>query len=236
LEWWSIYSANTLLLDQYRDGPVFFIGDPAHIVPIFGVRGLNNGIADAHDIAWKLAWVLNGRAGEALLNSYTPERRGATLDVFANATKSTRFMTPPSRGWRLVRDATLSLSLSQEFTRPHANPRQMTPYSYADSPITQPDDVALEGLGPLPGSQIPNLRLDDERYLTDLMGAGFTWLLFDGDDGLCTVMSGNSSEVFACTPRAGVYPRSGRSIILVIHESDQTTMENRYADERRYKH
>ena len=182
LEWWSIYSANTLLLDQYRDGRVFFIGDSAHIVPIFGVRGLNNGIADAHDIAWKLARVLKGRAGEALLDSYTPERRGATLDVFANATKSTRFMTPPSRGWRLVRDAALSLSLSQAFTRPLANPRQMTPYSYADSPITQPDDAAFEGLGPLPGSQIPNLRLDDERYLTDLMGAGFTWLLFDGDD------------------------------------------------------
>ncbi len=47
LEWWSIYSANTLALDDYRDGRVFFIGDSAHIVPIFGVRGLNNGLADA---------------------------------------------------------------------------------------------------------------------------------------------------------------------------------------------
>ncbi len=39
LEWWSIYSANTLCLDDYRHGRVFFIGDCAHIVPIFGVRG-----------------------------------------------------------------------------------------------------------------------------------------------------------------------------------------------------
>jgi 3-(3-hydroxy-phenyl)propionate hydroxylase len=37
---------------------VFFIGDDAHIVPIFGVRGLNNGLDDAHNIAWKLGWVM----------------------------------------------------------------------------------------------------------------------------------------------------------------------------------
>ena len=64
LEWWSIYSANTLCLDDYRHGRVFFIGDAAHIVPIFGVRGLNNGLADADNIGWKLGLVLNGEAGE----------------------------------------------------------------------------------------------------------------------------------------------------------------------------
>src|SRR6202022_3471823 len=105
LEWWSIYSANTLCLDDYRHGRVFFIGDAAHIVPIFGVRGLNNGLADADNLGWKLGLVLNGEANEQLLDSYSPERRGATLEVFANATKSTRFMTPPTRGWRLAREA-----------------------------------------------------------------------------------------------------------------------------------
>ena len=121
LEWWSIYSANTLCLDDYRHGRVFFIGDAAHIVPIFGVRGLNNGLADADNLGWKLAAVLNGEADEKLLDSYSPERRGATLDVFANATKSTRFMTPPTRGWRLAREAALSLSLKP---RVSARPRQ----------------------------------------------------------------------------------------------------------------
>ncbi|XIA62487.1 FAD-dependent monooxygenase [Bradyrhizobium sp. TZ2] len=60
LEWWSVYSANTLCLDDYRHGRVFFIGDAAHIVPIFGVRGLNSGLADAENIGWKLALVLHG--------------------------------------------------------------------------------------------------------------------------------------------------------------------------------
>ena len=107
LEWWSVYSANTLALDDYRDGRVFFVGDSAHIVPIFGVRGLNNGFSDAANIGWKLGWVLNNKAGKELLNSYSPERRGATIDVFYNSSKSSKFMTPSTYGWKLMRDAAL---------------------------------------------------------------------------------------------------------------------------------
>jgi len=177
LEWWSIYSANTLALDDYRDGRVFFIGDSAHIVPIFGVRGLNNGLADAHNIAWKLAWVIEGEAGEGLLDSYTPERRGATLDVFANASKSARFMTPPTPGWQLMRDAALNLALSHAFAGELANPRQMTPYTYAESPIVSADDPAFSG-GPVPGACLPEARVGD-GYLSGLLGPGFTLLAFD---------------------------------------------------------
>lgn len=176
LEWWSIYSANTLLLDDYRKGRIFFAGDSAHIVPIFGVRGLNNGIADGHNIGWKLAAVINGKAGEALLDSYTPERRGATLDVFANASKSTRFMTPPSHGWRVMRDAALSLALTRESAGQLANPRQMTPYTYADSPATAPDDPDFGG-GPVPGSMLPDAALED-GFLSDRLGDEWTLITF----------------------------------------------------------
>ena len=177
LEWWSVYSANTLALDDYRDGRVFFIGDSAHIVPIFGVRGLNNGLADAENIGWKLGWVLNGRAGEALLDSYTPERRGATLDVFANATKSARFMTPPSAGWKLMRDAALNLALSHPFAGKLANPRQMTPYSYGESPVVLADDPGFES-GPVPGAAMPDARFGD-GFLSNMMGADFTLICFN---------------------------------------------------------
>jgi 3-(3-hydroxy-phenyl)propionate hydroxylase len=182
LEWWSIYSANTLCLDDYRHGRVFFIGDAAHIVPIFGVRGLNNGLADADNIGWKLARVLNGEADEHLLDSYSPERRGATLDVFANATKSTRFMTPPTRGWRLAREAALSLSLRHEFPRGLANPRQMQPYTYSESPLTPyvGRDAEFPG-GPLSGSAAPNARLADGSHLLDYAGDGMTAILFCED-------------------------------------------------------
>ena len=179
LEWWSVYSANTLCLDDYRHGRVFFIGDAAHIVPIFGVRGLNNGLADSENLGWKLALVLRGEADERLLDSYTPERRGATLDVFANATKSTRFLTPPTRGWRLAREAALSLSLKHEFPRGLANPRQMQPYTYSESPLTPyaGRDAEFAG-GPVSGSVAPNAKLPDGSHLLDQAGIGMTAILF----------------------------------------------------------
>jgi 3-(3-hydroxy-phenyl)propionate hydroxylase len=179
LEWWSVYSANTLCLDDYRHGRVFFIGDAAHIVPIFGVRGLNNGLADADNIGWKLARVLHGEADESLLDSYSPERRGATLDVFANATKSTRFMTPPTRGWRLAREAALSLSLKHEFPRRLANPRQMQPYTYSESRLTPYANRDADfASGPVCGSFPPNAKLSDGSFLLDRAGDGMTAMLF----------------------------------------------------------
>lgn len=181
LEWWSVYSANTLCLDDYRHGRVFFIGDAAHIVPIFGVRGLNNGLADAHNLGWKLGLVLNGEADDRLLDSYSAERRGATLDVFANATKSTRFMTPPTRGWQLARQAALSLSLKHDFPRGLANPRQMQPYTYSESPLTPyAGRDAGFAAGPISGSASPNAKLADGTHLLDHAGDGMTAILFGG--------------------------------------------------------
>jgi 3-(3-hydroxy-phenyl)propionate hydroxylase len=211
LEWWSIYSANTLCLDDYRLGRVFFIGDSAHIVPIFGVRGLNNGLADAHNLGWKLAYVLNGHAGPDLLDSYSPERRGATLDVFANATKSTRFMTPPTRGWKLAREAALSLALKHDFPRGLANPRQMQPYTYAQSPITPyaARDRAFDG-GPLSGAAAPNARIEGGGYLLDRAGDGFTLLVFEekGTPGPLSLLTG---ELSGLDPRLSVLRIGGIS-------------------------
>ncbi len=177
LEWWSVYSANTLALDDYRDGSIFYVGDSAHIVPIFGVRGLNNGLADAANIGWKLGWVVNGKSSEALLDSYTPERRGATLDVFANATKSARFMTPQTHGWKLMRDAALSLALTHPFAGELANPRQMTAFTYHGSPAVLNDDPTFSG-GLCVGSLMSDVKLHD-GFLSDLLGQGFTVLCFD---------------------------------------------------------
>ncbi|HVX29561.1 MAG TPA: FAD-dependent oxidoreductase [Nitrolancea sp.] len=65
------------LADRFRGGRVFLIGDAAHVVPPTGGYGMNTGIADAHNLAWKLALVLRGQADDALLSSYDAERRPA---------------------------------------------------------------------------------------------------------------------------------------------------------------
>ncbi len=63
------------LADAMRDGPVFLVGDAAHRTTPRGATGMNTGIAAAHNLAWKLAWVLRGWAHDSLLDTYEDERR-----------------------------------------------------------------------------------------------------------------------------------------------------------------
>ena len=96
-----------LLLKNFgvtRHGRVLFTGDAAHLLPIFGVRGANTGFQDAQALGWQLAFVVKGLAGQALLANYSAERVGAAREIIDEAGKSTRFMAPPSRGFRLLRE------------------------------------------------------------------------------------------------------------------------------------
>ncbi len=211
LEWWSIYSANTLALDDYRDGRVFFIGDAAHIVPIFGVRGLNNGLADAENIGWKLARVLSGQSDEGLLDSYTPERRGATLDAFHNSTKSAKFMTPPSPGWRLMRDAALSLALDHDFASDFANPRQMEPFHYGDIGAVAAGDPQPAGV-PAVGTLAPEVKLGNGGYLSDLFGNSFSALALSGEvDGALMDRMRTMDPAFEIVSAASIEERFGKT-------------------------
>jgi 3-(3-hydroxy-phenyl)propionate hydroxylase len=88
-------------------------------------------------------------------------------------------MTPPTRGFRLAREAALSLSLKHDFPRGLANPRQMQPYTYSDSPLTPHAGRDAEfASGPVAGSAAPNARLADRDYLLDRAGIGITAILF----------------------------------------------------------
>ena len=71
----SAWKASAMVAERYRAGPVFLAGDAAHEMPPTGGFGLNTGVQDAQNLAWKLAAVLRGEAGDALLDSYDAERR-----------------------------------------------------------------------------------------------------------------------------------------------------------------
>ena len=207
LDWIRLYKAHCLCLDDYRHGNLFFIGDAAHLVPIFGVRGMNSSMADANNLGWKLAAVLHRAAPDALLDSYSPERRAATLDVFANAAKSTRFMTPPTRGYTLLRDAALQLAVTEEFAKQWINPRQSAPYDYVASALTTPDEDAFAS-GARPGAPMNCVKLADGSYLTDHVGGGFTLLVF-GDGGVSEddiALPAHSSDGLRMAPTKGFQP------------------------------
>ncbi|TLY72737.1 MAG: FAD-dependent oxidoreductase, partial [Gammaproteobacteria bacterium] len=109
--WISLYKANALTLESYRQGRVLLAGDAAHLVPIFGVRGANSAFEDADNLAWKLALVIKGVAGDELLETYSAERVYAARENLRQGMKSTEFMSPPSFGFELMRTAVLGLAV-----------------------------------------------------------------------------------------------------------------------------
>lgn len=179
--WTSVYRAGAMTLPGYRHGRVLFAGNAAHAMPIFGVRGLNSGFDDADNLAWKLACVQQGHGGEALLDSYSQERMQAFEINAEAARRSTEFMSPPSRGFDLLREAVLSLAERHRGIAQLINPRQTQAVSYGGSPLSTDDDAAFSG-GPSPGEVLPEWPLGGPTpYLTQLIGPFFTLLQFGGE-------------------------------------------------------
>lgn len=177
--WTSIYRAGAMTLQSYRhgkEGRILFAGNAAHAMPIFGVRGLNSGFDDADNLAWRLALVARGISDASLLDSYSSERIAAFHINAESAMRSTEFMSPPSRGFDLLREAALSLSGAHRGIANLINPRQTQAVHYADSPLSSAgDDLPA---GPQPGEAMPEQLLED-GHLTDLIGPSFTVLVFD---------------------------------------------------------
>jgi 3-(3-hydroxy-phenyl)propionate hydroxylase len=176
--WTSIYRAGAMTLDAYRHGHILFAGNSAHAMPIFGVRGLNSGFDDADNLIWKLAAVLRGKGDEALLDSYSSERVQAFHVNAASAMRSTEFMSPPHRGFELMREAVLSLAGRHPDIARLISPRQTHAITYAQSPLSSgQDDVGIEG--PSAGAPLVDARVAGGRHLTDLLARdGFTLLAF----------------------------------------------------------
>ncbi len=110
----------------------------------------------------------SGQATERLLDSYSHERVFAAHENIRQARKSTLFMTPPSRGYEVMREAALSLAVSNEFARTLANPRQTTAITFPSSSLQTPDTTEWNG-GTAIGATIPNLPVGN-GHLLDLFG------------------------------------------------------------------
>lgn len=185
MDWSSVYSARTLTLTDYVQGSVIFTGDAAHLLPIFGVRGANTGFQDAQSLGWQLAHVVKGLGSRQLLANYSAERVGAAREIIAESGKSVRFMTPPTHGFRLLRNAVLSLSLQNEFVRPLYHWRTSRPHEYTHSMLnSRGDDNALFSAGPAHGAPPQNVRLAADDFLLDHLGGGFDLIYFTEADAI----------------------------------------------------
>ncbi|WP_372804671.1 FAD-dependent oxidoreductase [Loktanella salsilacus] len=174
--WSSIYTFQCRRMDSFRHGRVLFAGDAAHQVSPFGARGANSGLQDVDNLGWKLGLVLQGKAPDALLDSYDVERAYGADENILNSTRATDFITPKSATSRLFRNAVLDLAEHHTFARPIVNSGRLSmPCTYDDLPLNGAD--ALHG-GPdrsRVGSPCPDAPLDC-GYLLDQLGGDFVLL------------------------------------------------------------
>lgn len=176
--WSSVYRAGAMTLAGYRHGRILFAGNAAHAMPIFGVRGLNSGLDDADNLAWKLAAVMHGEGADALLDSYSRERVQAFHVNAQSARRSTEFMSPPSRGFDVLREAALSLAAEHRDIAELINPRQTAAVTYTGSPLSTPDADAWQR-GPAPGEVLPEVPVGGAvGHVTEAVGRGFVLLHF----------------------------------------------------------
>ncbi len=104
VEWTSSFRIQRRLADTYRRGRVLLAGDAAHIHSPFGGQGMNTGIGDAENLAWKLALVVAGRADARLLDTYQAERRPIARDVLATTSGLTEMVVGDGRLAQVLRD------------------------------------------------------------------------------------------------------------------------------------
>ena len=123
--WVGPYAYKSQCLHRLRYGRVFFIGDTAKVVSPFGARGGNTGIADADNLAWKLAAVVRGHASSELLGSYNQERLQAAQRNVQVTNRTARFLRAPEGIERVFRSATIGLAKHHEFARPLINTGRM---------------------------------------------------------------------------------------------------------------
>jgi 6-methylpretetramide 4-monooxygenase / 4-hydroxy-6-methylpretetramide 12a-monooxygenase len=173
--WLTNYNPSQFLVTQYRSGNVFVAGDAAHVNTPIAAQGLNTGVLDALNLAWKLRLAVLGRASERLLDSYHAERHAAALSMFAENNRLTRLVFGANPLLRyLARKRLRLLNLPQQNLGNVLQTSQIGLH-YRRSPAVQP---AFDGRGAraarsafndalaLPGDRAPHFTLDAERRLS----------------------------------------------------------------------
>ena len=103
-EWLSMFSVHRRLAEGYRRGRILIAGDAAHTHAPFGGQGMLTGLGDVENLAWKLALVIDGRADDALLDTYEAERRPLATEVLRGTSVVTKLNVATSPVGRFIRD------------------------------------------------------------------------------------------------------------------------------------
>ena len=188
------WTRRELVARRFGEGRVFIAGDAAHVMSPTGGFGMNTGIGDAVDLAWKLDAVIRGWGGPALLESYTAERRPVAVRNCREASDNLARMRSPQPTAALADDSDEGARAREEvgraFTHAMSNEWQTLGihlgYRYDESPVCRYDgtpapplEVARYEQSSRAGGRAPHVWLADGRSTLDLFGDGFVLLRLD---------------------------------------------------------
>ncbi|QEL66486.1 3-(3-hydroxy-phenyl)propionate hydroxylase [Oryzomicrobium terrae] len=203
LEWVSVYTFQCRRMNDFRHGRVLFVGDAAHQVSPFGARGANSGIQDTDNLVWKLKLVLDGKAPESLLDTYSEERVAAADENIMNSTRSTDFITPKSKTSLTFRNAVLTLARDHAFARALVNSGRLSVPAYLTaSRLNTPDS------GDFSGDMVPGAPMDDaplreagkNGWLLDAVGGRFVALAYVADPAAVDTATADALRALADAP------------------------------------
>jgi 2-polyprenyl-6-methoxyphenol hydroxylase-like FAD-dependent oxidoreductase len=220
------------LAHKYRQDRLFLVGDAAHQLSPTGGFGMNTGVADAVDLGWKLAAVLNGWGGDNLLDSYEVERRPIATRNVKEAHENYKILRKPPSGGAIADDSlageaqrqkTRDFILSNNSNREWETTGLQLGYSYDGSPIVvadgspqDPIQVATYNPTARPGSRAPHAWLKDGRSMLDLFRFNYTLLHFFKEvSGLDRIGGGEVpvTSVFVDDPT--IHKLYGADLVLV---------------------
>ena len=189
--WWlACFRCQMRSTSTYRIGRVLLAGDAAHIHSPAGGQGMNTGMMDAHNLAWKLALVADGRAPHSLLDSYGHERIPVASSVLGFTDKIVRLSTMRDPVKRAVRDMLLPTVTRLPAVQSRAARRlSQVSVAYPSSPLIQTDRVRR---GLAPGHRVPDIevRTDAGRTrLYEVLGHGRHVLLVSSVDVRIAIMA-----------------------------------------------
>ncbi|MGH3647985.1 MAG: FAD-dependent monooxygenase, partial [Micromonosporaceae bacterium] len=143
--WRTVYRFAERCAAALRVGRAFLVGDAAHLYAPFGARGLNSGLQDAENLAWKLAYARHGWAGERLLDSYHHERYAAARENLRVTSRTMRFLAPQSGAeWARRREILERAVTDPDARREIDSGKLAEPYWYLDSPLTTAGSVPAD--------------------------------------------------------------------------------------------
>lgn len=154
--WFAPFQMHRRIASRLTDGRRFLIGDAAHLSSAFGGEGLNAGLHDGHDLAWKLALVLHGHAGEALLDGYMAERLIADRHVLEISDRTHRSIMNAAQAVRQGHEVVAAVA-DPLAAAMHADATAMIDVDYAGSPLVADHaEGAAREARPRPGQRYPD--------------------------------------------------------------------------------